>query len=86
MKKPIPSFGDCFNIGGAIGVIAQRFSQLAHRDSKAAVEIDIRVVRPDAIPKFLPRHYLARIFQKDHEQTKGLVLQPYPFAILQEFA
>ena len=74
-QEPIALFGYGRDVLRMLSVIAECLSQLAHSDSKAAVEIDECVLRPDAVAKFRARHHLSRVLEEYDQETERLLLQ-----------
>jgi hypothetical protein len=67
-------------------IVAQRFSQLAHRDPQAAIELDESIPFPNAALNLRPCDDFACIFQKNDQQSEWLILDSYSLAEPQEFA
>ena len=74
------------DVSGIIGVVDQRFSELANRHPEAAVEVNKRIARPEASSKFLATDDSSGSFEKHEEESIGLLLQPYGSPVLQKLA
>ncbi len=85
-KEPIASLWNGLDVSGIFGVIVQRLSQLANRHTEAAVEVDERIVGPQAAAKFLAADDFSGSFEEHDEEPIGLLLQPDRSPVLQEFA
>jgi hypothetical protein len=48
-KEAISALGNGLDVAGVLGIIAKRFPQFANGDTEAAVEVDKRIVAPDAM-------------------------------------
>jgi hypothetical protein len=70
-KEPISSLWNCLNVSGIFCVVVQRLPQLANRHAEAAVKINERISRPEAISKFLPADYFSGVFQERYEEPMG---------------
>lgn len=84
-EKTVAALRNRLYISGILRVIPERLPQFPDRDSKPAVKIAKSISVPDAILDLLPSHNLSSIFQKNDQQTEGLLLNPYSPAISQEF-
>ena len=82
-KETIAPLGNGLYISRTFGIVAKRLSQLAHRHAEAAVEINERIVGPEAASKFLPAADFSRTFEQRDEEAIRLLLQPYASPILQ---
>jgi len=85
-KEPIPSLWNRLNVSGIFGIIVQRLPQLANRHSKTAVEINERIVRPEAGSKLLPADDFSGVFKERDEEPTRLLLQLDASPVLQEFS
>jgi hypothetical protein len=70
-KEPVSSLWNRLDVSGIFGVIVQRLPQLANRHPEAAVKINERIVRPEAVSKFLATDYFSRIFEQCDEESMG---------------
>jgi hypothetical protein len=80
-EETVASLGNRLDVSGILGVIPQRLPHFANRNSQTAIKIDKGVALPDSALDFLTSDNPSGIFQKDHEQTKRLLLQFYAFAL-----
>jgi hypothetical protein len=85
-EEPISSLWNCLNVAGIVSVIVQRLPQLANRHAEAAVKIDKRILRPQAVSKFLAADYLSGVFQERDEEPIRLLLQLDASPVLQELS
>ena len=85
-KESIASFGNRLDISGAFGVIAQRISEFANCDAKAAVKVDECVFRPDVASQLLPVDDLPGVFQQYYQKPERLLLQLHPLSSFEELA
>jgi hypothetical protein len=83
-EEPIPSLWNRLNVSGIVGVIVQRLPQFANGYPEAAVEINERIVEPEAASKLLPADDLSRIFEQRDEEPIRLLLQLDASPVLQE--
>ena len=83
--EAISTLGNGLNVPGILSVVPKSFTQFANCHAKAAVKVDKGVSLPDVILDLLPGNYMARIFQKNDQQTERLLLYLDPPSVLQEF-
>ena len=68
------------------GVVAKRLPQFAYSYAEAAVEVDKRIVAPDAMAQVVAGDHLSGVFQKNDQKPEGLLLQLHPIPVFPEFA
>ena len=85
-EEAISALGNGLDVTGMLGIIAKRLPQFANGYSEAAVEVDKRIVAPDAMAQVVAGDHLSSIFQKNDQKPEGLLLQLHPVPVFQEFA
>ena len=78
--------GNGLDVAGVLGIIAKRLPQFANGYTEAAVEVDKRIVAPDAMAQVVAGDHLSGIFQKNDQKPEWLLLQLHPIPVFQEFA
>jgi hypothetical protein len=48
-EEAISALGNGLDVAGILGIIAKRLPQFANGDTEAAIEVDKRIVAPDAM-------------------------------------
>ena len=61
--KPVAPARHGLDVARGIGIVAQSLAQFSYRHSQTVVELDERVLGPEALPYFFPGHDFARAAQ-----------------------
>ena len=62
----------------------KRVPQSIHRGIDTMIELDNRIVRPEAFPNLLARNHFPGRFEQHPEYLKGLILKPDPEAVFEQ--
>jgi hypothetical protein len=84
--KTIASPGDCLDIARLVGRVPQSVPQSPYRDANAVIELDNRIVRPEALPNLFARDHFARGFEQHSEYLERLRLKSNPAPLFPQFA
>src|ERR1700745_1675548 len=85
-EEAISTLGNGLDVARVLGIIAQRLPQFANGDTEAAVEVDKRILAPDAMASIVAGAHLSSVFKKNTQKPEGLLLQLHPIPVFQEFA
>src|ERR1700751_2860532 len=85
-EEAISALGNGLDVAGVLGIITQRLPQFANGNSEAAIEVDKRIVAPDAMAQVVAGNHLSGVFQKNDQKPEWLLLQLYPVPVFPEFA
>src|SRR5690349_18041554 len=85
-EEAISALGNGLDVAGVLGIIAKRLPQFANGHTEAAVEVDKRIVAPDAMAQVVAGDHLSGVFQKNDQKPEWLLLQLHPIPVFPEFA
>ena len=68
-----------------VGAVVQCGAQLLDRRIQTVIKFDKSTLGPEIATNLVASYYSSFRLQQENEQVKGLILQPYPHAFLEEF-
>jgi hypothetical protein len=78
--------GEGLYIARVIGGVPQSVPQSSYRGIDTLIELDNRLVRPEALPNLLPRNYVSGGFEKHSQDLERLLLESNPASLFPQFA
>jgi len=83
--EAVAAAGDCFDVTGLIGGVAEGGAEAIDGGAEAVVELDKGVVAPDALAQLVARDDLAGVFEEGEQDFEGLILQLDAHTVFSKF-
>ena len=81
-NEPVPELGNCFDVPGIVGRVAQRRAQLLDCAVEAVFEVDECIAIPKLGAHLFARDDFARAVEQHFQDGEGLTGEAHPYAVL----